>query len=183
MPKESSSGVILYSCSSSASGWKPFLTSMTSRIGFCMSEKSLIAEMPCSFLACTSVLIRSITRSGPTPCGSSVTTIDLRRALSDSTRAVARIRNEPRPVSYASRTPSSPTILAPVGRSGPGTNRIRSSRLAAGLPIRWRSAPTTSTRLCGAMFVAMPTAMPDAPLTSRLGIAAGSTVGSVSRLS
>ena len=31
------------------------------------------------------------------------------------------------------------------------------------------------------MLVAMPTAMPAAPLTSRFGIAAGRTVGSVSR--
>ena len=75
----------------------------------------------------------------------------------------------PRPVSYASRIPSSPTILPPVGRSGPGTNRIRSSRSASGLAIRCRAAATTSTRLCGAMLVAMPTAMPAAPLTSRLG--------------
>jgi hypothetical protein len=38
----------------------------------------------------------------------------------------------------------------------------------------------TSTRLCGAMLVAMPTAMPVVPLTSRLGNADGMTVGSVS---
>ncbi len=43
--------------------------------------------------------------------------------------------------------------------------------------MRWRSAWTTSMRLCGAMLVAMPTAMPLAPLTSRLGSAAGSTDG------
>ncbi len=33
------------------------------------------------------------------------------------------------------------------------------------------------------MFVAIPTAMPDAPLTSRFGIAEGSTSGWVSLLS
>ena len=33
------------------------------------------------------------------------------------------------------------------------------------------------------MFVAMPTAMPVVPLTTRFGIADGSTVGSSSRLS
>ncbi len=33
------------------------------------------------------------------------------------------------------------------------------------------------------MLVAIPTAIPDAPFTTRLGIAAGSTTGSVSRLS
>ena len=47
----------------------------------------------------------------------------------------------------------------------------------AGAASRWRAASTTSTRLCGIMLVAMPTAMPLAPLTSRLGNAAGSTDG------
>ena len=37
----------------------------------------------------------------------------------------------------------------------------------------------TSPRLCGGMFVAMPTAMPVEPLTSRFGYVAGKTVGSV----
>ena len=39
----------------------------------------------------------------------------------------------------------------------------------------------TSPRLCGGMLVAMPTAMPPAPLTSRFGKRAGRTVGSCSR--
>ena len=39
----------------------------------------------------------------------------------------------------------------------------------------------TSPRLCGGMLVAMPTAMPPAPLTSRLGNCAGRTDGSRSR--
>ena len=55
--------------------------------------------------------------------------------------------------------------------------------VAFGWVIRCLSACTTSTRLCGAMLVAMPTAMPVVPLTTRLGIAAGSTDGSSSRLS
>ena len=38
----------------------------------------------------------------------------------------------------------------------------------------------TSHMLCGGMFVAMPTAMPDVPLTSSCGNFAGSTVGSFS---
>ena len=40
-----------------------------------------------------------------------------------------------------------------------------------------------SFRLCGGMFVAMPTAMPDEPLTSRFGNPDGSTFGSSSRSS
>ena len=73
--------------------------------------------------------------------------------------------------------------MPPVGRSGPGTKRISASSVASGWLIRCRAAETTSTRLCGAMFVAMPTAMPEAPLTSRFGKAAGSTSGWVSWLS
>jgi hypothetical protein len=37
-----------------------------------------------------------------------------------------------------------------------------------------------SPRLCGGMFVAIPTAMPLAPLTSRFGNRAGRTTGSSS---
>ena len=79
--------------------------------------------------------------------------------------------------------PARPTMVPPVGRSGPGTNSMSSSSVAFGWAIRCRAAPTTSIRLCGAMFVAMPTAMPLAPFTSRFGYAAGSTSGWVSWLS
>ncbi len=59
-----------------------------------------------------------------------------------------------------------------------GTIAIRSSMLRAGSPISATQASITSPRLCGGMLVAMPTAMPPAPLTSRLGKRAGSTTGS-----
>lgn len=45
----------------------------------------------------------------------------------------------------------------------------------------WMSAfrpATTSRKLCGGILVAMPTAIPAAPLTSRCGTLAGSTAGS-----
>ena len=135
--------------------------------------------MPCRRLAFTSSPIFSMTRSGPTPYGSSVTTMPRRRGVSASTLVAARMRNVPRPVSYASLTPSRPTIFPPVGRSGPGTNAIRSSSEASGCLSRCRAAATTSPRLCGGMLVAMPTAMPVVPFTSRFGNAAGSTDGSV----
>ncbi len=41
------------------------------------------------------------------------------------------------------------------------------------------SAVQISLRLCGGMFVAMPTAMPVLPLTSRFGTREGSTIGSL----
>ncbi len=68
--------------------------------------------------------------------------------------------------------------MPPVGRSGPGTNSISLSRGASGCRINHRAAATTSPRLCGIMFVAMPTAIPEVPLTSRFGNAAGSAAGS-----
>ena len=49
--------------------------------------------------------------------------------------------------------------------------------------MRWRVPAMTSRRLCGAMLVAMPTAMPVVPLTSRFGNAAGSTEGCMNWLS
>jgi len=53
-------------------------------------------------------------------------------------------------------------------------------RLAFGLSIIIRQASITSPRLCGGMFVAMPTAIPEEPLTRRFGYFAGSTAGSLS---
>ena len=55
--------------------------------------------------------------------------------------------------------------------------------VASGLSMRSSTALATSRRLCGGMLVAMPTAMPDEPFTSRFGIFAGRTVGSWSRSS
>ena len=52
-----------------------------------------------------------------------------------------------------------------------------------GSSIMAMQASTTSPRLCGGMLVAMPTAMPADPLTSRLGTRDGSTVGSRRRSS
>ena len=51
---------------------------------------------------------------------------------------------------------------------------------ASGFLISKCRAATTSFKLWGGMFVAIPTAIPLAPLTRRFGKAAGSTEGSVS---
>ena len=50
-------------------------------------------------------------------------------ALERAGLARARIRTTPRPVSYARRTSSRPSSCPPVGRSGPGTNRISVSEI------------------------------------------------------
>ena len=79
--------------------------------------------------------------------------------------------------------PSMPQMKPPVGKSGPLMNFIRPAMVMAGSSICAQMPSTTSPRLCGGMFVAMPTAMPVPPLTSKLGNAAGKTVGSVMRSS
>ena len=48
------------------------------------------------------------------------------------------------------------------------------------LSMKARQAEIASFKLCGAMLVAIPTAMPEEPLTSKLGILAGKTSGMVS---
>jgi hypothetical protein len=57
---------------------------------------------------------------------------------------------------------------------------INSSMPRPGFSISAMQASMTSPRLCGGIFVAMPTAMPPAPFTNRLGKRAGSTTGSFS---
>ena len=76
--------------------------------------------------------------------------------------------------------PLLPIIIPPVGKSGPGRHSIRSATSASGLSINRHIASTTSPRLWGGILVAIPTAIPDEPLTSRLGNLAGRTVGSSS---
>ena len=69
-------------------------------------------------------------------------------------------------------------MSAPVGKSGPLTMPASSSVVVSAFSINAMTASQISLRLCGGMFVAMPTAMPDAPFRSRFGMRAGSTHGS-----
>ena len=73
--------------------------------------------------------------------------------------------------------PCRPMISAPVGKSGPWMNSMRSCGVAFGCSRRCIVASITSPRLWGGMLVAMPTAIPWLPFTSRLGNRAGSTSG------
>ena len=67
-----------------------------------------------------------------------------------------------------------------VDGDSPAAMRYTEARLTpiSGLSSWARQASITSPRLCGGMLVAMPTAMPPAPLTRRLGNRAGRTEGS-----
>ena len=50
----------------------------------------------------------------------------------------------------------------------------------SGLSITAINALITSAKLCGGILVAIPTAIPEEPLTKRFGILVGSTTGSYS---
>ncbi len=96
-----------------------------------------------------------------------------------STWAFARILIVPFPVLYISSRLSFMTI-PPLGKSGPGMISIISLIVGFGLLffiIKETAAPT-STRLCVGILVAMPTAIPEVPLTRRFGKRAGKQVGS-----
>jgi hypothetical protein len=74
----------------------------------------------------------------------------------------------------------------PVGKSGPGTSSSSFRCFSAVVigascwvtSIIQIAASSTSRRLCGGTFVAIPTAIPADPFTSRFGNGAGRTVGS-----
>ena len=71
-------------------------------------------------------------------------------------------------------------MTPPVGKSGPGMCFINSLILISLFSIKANVPSIISPRLCGGMLVAIPTAIPPAPLTKRLGYCAGKTVGSFS---
>ena len=66
-----------------------------------------------------------------------------------------------------------------VGKSGPGIISMSSSTVISGFSMVAMSPSTTSQRLCGGMLVAIPTAIPEEPLTRRFGKRQGRTSGSV----
>ncbi len=69
-------------------------------------------------------------------------------------------------------------MMPPVGKSGPLMCCISPPTSMSGSSMKAMTASIASVRLCGGMFVAMPTAIPVEPLTSRFGKRAGSTTGS-----
>mmetsp|Transcript_6804 Transcript_6804/g.19804 ORF Transcript_6804/g.19804 Transcript_6804/m.19804 type:complete len:427 (-) Transcript_6804:578-1858(-) len=165
-----------------------FLSSMTMRVPS-RSLSSRRSAMPSSFFSFTIVAILSSSTLLLTMYGSSVTTIAvldpscppfLLVFLISSTCVRARITTAPLPVLYSFRTPSSPTISAPVGKSGAGISENRRSSDREGFLMSAMHASTSSPSWCGGMLVAIPTAIPVAPFSSRKGSFAGRMVGSTS---
>src|SRR4051812_31642809 len=70
-------------------------------------------------------------------------------------------------------------MYAPVGKSGPFTILRISANDVVGLFTNSIVAVTISVKLCGGMFVAIPTAIPFDPFTNKLGMRVGRIIGSV----
>ena len=90
------------------------------------------------------------------------------------------ILKEPLPFLYPCLIISFPIIIPPVGKSGPGICFINSDNFISLLLIKANVPSITSPKLCGGILVAIPTAIPPAPLTSKLGNFEGNTSGSIS---
>ena len=75
-------------------------------------------------------------------------------------------------------TPSTPSTIPPVGKSGPFTISRIVSNLQLGESILLIVASITSFKLCGGILVAYPAEIPVEPFTSKFGNLAGNTVGS-----
>ena len=92
---------------------------------------------------------------------------------------LARRVSFPLPVEYAFLISCERSKNPPVGKSGQGMWAISSSTVISGSSSWAITASMPSTRLCGGMLVASPTAIPDEPFTSRFGNLPGSTSGSL----
>ena len=148
-------------------------------------DSSPMYVIPSIFFSLTRSAIFSIRRALFTMYGSSVTMIlDFPLAMV-SMLVTARTLILARPVRYASSMLLLPSMVAPVGKSGPLTISMISSRevslsSSTWLSIIFTTALMISRRLWGGMLVAIPTAIPDVPLTRRFGYLEGSTTGSFS---
>ena len=173
-PKASCIGVCLKRLFSTLCGCASRFSSMTMRMPW-RSDSSRRSAMPSIFLSLTRSAIFSSRAALFTWYGSSVTMIAVRSPRTSSNATCARITIRPRPWAYICRIAStvshSPVralrcfskrkIVPPVGKSGPCTNWHRSSEVRSGLSMRAVIASQISSRLCGGMLVAMPTAMPE----------------------
>ena len=139
-----------------------------------LSDSSLRSVMPSILFSFTSSAIFSINLALLTIYGSSVTIILLLPFAIVSIFVTLRTFILPRPVRYASSVPRVPRIIPPVGKSGPliiGKSSSISVSLSSltRLSIILTTAAITSFKLCGGIFVAIPTAIPCVPFTSKLG--------------
>ena len=176
IPNDCSNCVCANKLFSNTSTESPFLTSITTR-NPSLSDSSLISVMPSIFFSLTSSAIFSNILALLTIKGISLTIKDCFPDLSSSIDVFERIWIIPLPVLYASYIPAFPSIVPPVGKSGPEISFINSSIDTFGLLIKLMQPFKTSVILWGGILVAIPTAIPDEPFTNKFGIFVGNTSG------
>ena len=142
------------------------------------SDSSRRSDIPSILLSFTSSAIFSISLALFTWYGISVTTIRCLFSFTSCISVRARIIIRPRPVAQALLIPLCPMIRPAVGKSGPLIYAIKSNGSKSGSSISAMVPFITSLRLCGGIFVAIPTAIPDEPFTNSCGNRAGNTTGS-----
>ena len=177
IPNDCSNWVWAKRLFSKTSTESPFRTSMTT-LRPSLSDSSLISVMPSIFLSLTSSAIFSSILALLTMKGISLIINDcLPDFSSSSIEVLDLVWIIPLPVLYASYIPALPSMVPPVGKSGPEISLIRSSIDSFGLLIKLMLAFRTSVKLWGGIFVAIPTAIPEEPFTKRFGIFVGKTSG------
>ena len=175
-PKALSNGVKEYKLLRITSGFCPDLNSITI-LTPSLSDSSLISDIPSTFLSLASSAIFSTNLALFCWYGISEIIIFDFSLESFSISAFALKTTLPLPVLAASINPEEPFIIPPVGKSGPGIIFINSSISILGFSNKAKLAFIDSVKLWGNMLVAMPTAIPADPFTSKLGILVGSTSG------
>ena len=178
IPKVSCIFVCLNNRFKTTFGFASFFNSITILIPS-LSDSSLKSEIPTIFLSLTKSAMLSISLALLTWYGISVTII-LCLPFSSSISVLDLTTIFPFPVSYAALIPDLPIIIPPVGKSGPFIHVIISNPVASGLSINIIVPSITSPKLWGGIFVAIPTAIPEDPLTKRFGYLEGNTTGSCS---
>ena len=134
--------------------------------------------MPSILFSFTRFAIFSINLALFTWYGSDVTIIFCLPLLVSSISASALTVIFPLPVVYACLIASLPKITPPVGKSGPFIICINCSSVVFGSSINFIIPFITSVKLCGGIFVAIPTAIPEEPFINSVGIFEGNTAGS-----
>ena len=145
-----------------------------------LSDSSLHSEIPSIFFSLDKSDIAFIKFALFTWYGNEETIILCLFPLISSISVSALSVIFPLPVVYACFIPSLPRISPSVGKSGPLITLIRSSSVTSSSSIILIIPSITSFKLCGGIFVAIPTAIPDEPFIKSVGILVGNTVGSCS---
>ena len=158
-------------------GIVPRLSSSTIRV--VSVDSSRISVMPSTRLSWTKEAILMNIAALFTLKGTLLMMIRSRPPSTSSTSVSPRIFIMPRPVVIYLWMPSRPIMMPPPGKSGPGIIFKISLMLASGFSMSIQITSINSPRLCGGIFVVMPTAIPVEPFINKLGSAAGRTAGSV----